>query len=641
MYPQPIMRQTLALLFLFLGTFSASARDSIDHWFEVRSPHFVVLTDTNEKQAHRVASQFERMRAVFHLLMPTASDGAGSPVIVLALKDKKAMQALLPEAYLAKGSLDLAGLFLRAPDKNYILVRLDAQGAHPFATVYHEYTHFMMRNASEWIPLWMNEGLAEFYQNTDIQEKEVLLGEPDTDDILYLRQNRLLPLITLLKVDQTSPYYHEEQKGSVFYAESWALIHYIEISDAQKGTNRLQNYAELLMKKEDPVVAAQQAFGDLGQLQNSLNRYISQGQFMMFKMKKVVAVDESSFQVRAIPNTDADAIRADVLVYNQRPKDAEALIEAVLRDDPNNALAHETMGYLKYRERDLQAARKWYGEAVKLNSQSYLAHYYYAAMSMGPTGRGQDPEIESSLRTCIQLNPDFAPAYDALAMYYRSDPAKVNEAHMLNIRAISLEPDNLNYRLNAALLLVNNQRYDDAIAVLKAASHVARTPEQVATVQTRMGQVEQYRAAAAQSRQQEKVAAMRPTATSVTDTRTNTITSSDGRTFVIKPDTAQDTRKYPTEAPTGLHHTVRGVLRGVQCGYPSVITFNLERSGTPRTLLLYRNDFKQIEFSATNFTPKGDLNPCTDMEGLNAKVQYAEVSDKSVAGQVISVELSK
>jgi tetratricopeptide (TPR) repeat protein len=635
------MRQTLALLFLFLGTFSASARDSIDHWFEVRSPHFVVLTDTNEKQAHRVASQFERMRAVFHLLMPTASDGAGSPVIVLALKDKKAMQALLPEAYLAKGSLDLAGLFLRAPDKNYILVRLDAQGAHPFATVYHEYTHFMMRNASEWIPLWMNEGLAEFYQNTDIQEKEVLLGEPNTDDILYLRQNRLLPLITLLKVDQTSPYYHEEQKGSVFYAESWALIHYIEISDAQKGTNRLQNYAELLMKKEDPVVAAQQAFGDLGQLQNSLNRYISQGQFMMFKMKKVVAVDESSFQVRAIPNTDADAIRADVLVYNQRPKDAEALIGAVLRDDPNNAIAHETMGYLKYRERDLQAARKWYGEAVKLNSQSYLAHYYYAAMSMGPTGRGQDPEIESSLRTCIQLNPDFAPAYDALAMYYRSDPAKVNEAHMLNIRAISLEPDNLNYRLNAALLLVNNQRYDDAIAVLKAASHVARTPEQVATVQTRMGQVEQYRAAAAQSRQQEKVAAMRPTATSVTDTRTNTITSSDGRTFVIKPDTAQDTRKYPTEAPTGLHHTVRGVLRGVQCGYPSVITFNLERSGTPRTLLLYRNDFKQIEFSATNFTPKGDLNPCTDMEGLKAKVQYAEVSDKSVAGQVISVELSK
>ena len=46
------------------------------------------------------------------------------------------------------------------------------------------------------------------------------------------------------------------------------------------------------------------------------------------------------------------------------------------------------MGYLKFREGDMQAARKWYGEAVKLDSQSYLAHYYYAAMSMQSSGAG-------------------------------------------------------------------------------------------------------------------------------------------------------------------------------------------------------------------------------------------------------------
>jgi tetratricopeptide (TPR) repeat protein len=635
------MRRSLAFLFLLLGPLSASAHDSTDHWFEVRTPHFVVLTDTNEKQAHRVASQFERMRAVFHIMMPTASDSAGSPVIVLALKDKKDMQKLLPEAYLAKGALDVAGWFMRAPDKNYILLRLDAQGPHPFATVYHEYTHFMTRNASEWIPLWLNEGLAEFYQNTDIQDKEVLLGEPNTDDILYLRQNRLLPVITLLKVDQTSPYYHEEQKGSVFYAESWALTHYIEISDAQKNTTRLQTYAELLMKKEDPIAAAQQAFGDLTQLQNSLNRYISQGQFMMFKMNKAVTVDESTFQSRAIPTTDADAIRADVLVYNQRSKDAQALIDSVLHEDPKNAIAHETMGYLKFREGDKDAARNWYGEAVKLDSQSYLAHYYYAVMSMGPSGEGQDPEIESSLRTCMKLNPEFAPAYDALAMYYRTDPAKINEAHMLNIRAIMLEPDNINYRLNAAAILVSNQRYSDALAVVKAAGHVAKTPEQVATIQTRIGQIEQYQAAVARRQQTEKEAAAQPASVIVTDTRTNTITSSDGRTYVIKPGTAEEDPKFPTGPPIGPRHTIRGTLRGVHCGYPSVLTLSVDPASNGKTVSLYRNDFNQIEFTAANFTPKSDLNPCTDIEGLKAKVQYAEVSDKSVAGQIISVELSK
>jgi hypothetical protein len=152
------MRRTIAWLFLLAGTLSASARDSVDHWFEVRTQHFVVLTDANEKQGVSVAAQFERMRAVFHLLLPAASDSPATPIIVLALKDRKAFQALEPEAYLAKGQLDLAGVFMSAPDKNYILVRLDAQGEHPFATVYHEYTHFMMRNAGEWMPLWLNEG---------------------------------------------------------------------------------------------------------------------------------------------------------------------------------------------------------------------------------------------------------------------------------------------------------------------------------------------------------------------------------------------------------------------------------------------------------------------------------------------------
>jgi hypothetical protein len=228
------MYKRLAVLFLLCLTSSALAGDSTVHWLEVQSPHFVVLTDSNEKQARRISAQFEQMRAVFHKLIPNAASDASSPIVVVALKDKKGFQALEPAAYLAKGQLDLAGLFLSAPDKSYILLRLDAEGEHPFATVYHEYTHYMLRKA-EWMPLWLNEGLAEFYQNTDIHEKEVLLGQPSPDNILYLRESRLLPLATLFQVDHSSPYYHDEQKGSVFYAESWALTHYIEVTDSQKN----------------------------------------------------------------------------------------------------------------------------------------------------------------------------------------------------------------------------------------------------------------------------------------------------------------------------------------------------------------------------------------------------------------------
>jgi Tfp pilus assembly protein PilF len=362
---------------------------------------------------------------------------------------------------------------------------------------------------------------------------------------------------------------------------------------------------------------------------------------MMFKLNKPIPVDESTFQVRAIPATDADAIRADVLVYNQRTRDAQVLIDQVLRDDPSNALAHETMGFLKFREGDKEAAKKWYGEAVKLDSQSYLAHYYYATMSMGTDGEGKDPVIESSLRTCIKLNPNFAPAYDALARYYMRDPAKIAEAHILNIRAIMLEPDNINYRLNAAVVLLNNQRYDDAIAALKAASRVAKTPQDVASVQGLLAQAEQYQESVAQGRQAATQPGSASVTTVVTDTRTMTITSSDGSKLVLKPNSPEDGPRYPTEAPTGPHHVVRGLLRNVHCRYPSILTLSVAQLGRAPAVSLYRNDFRQVEFSATNFTPKGDINPCRDIEGLKAKVEYAEVSDKSVAGQILSVELTK
>ncbi len=159
---------TLRSFLLLLASVTSLVDNSGPHWTEVRSPHFGVVTNAGEKDGRRVAGQLERMRSVFHVLMPSASDDAAAPIVVLALKDQKSFRTLEPEAYQAKNQLDLAGLFLSEPNKNYILLRLDAQGDHPFATVYHEYMHYMLRKTSDWIPLWLNEGLAEFYQNATL-----------------------------------------------------------------------------------------------------------------------------------------------------------------------------------------------------------------------------------------------------------------------------------------------------------------------------------------------------------------------------------------------------------------------------------------------------------------------------------------
>src|SRR6185437_12769082 len=198
-------------------------------------------------------------------------------------------KALEPADYLKKGQLNLAGYFQPGPEKNYILLRLDAAQEHPFSTVYHEYTHFAFSGAAEWMPLWLNEGIAEFFQNTDIQGKDVNLGQPSQDDVLYLRENRLIPLPVLFAVDHNSPYYHEENKGSIFYAESWALVHYLRVKDFKERTNRLGDYAELLARKTDPIGAATTAFGDLNKLQQQLDLYV-RGGMAAFLMKSATEV---------------------------------------------------------------------------------------------------------------------------------------------------------------------------------------------------------------------------------------------------------------------------------------------------------------------------------------------------------------
>ena len=103
---------------------------------------------------------------------------------------------------------------------------------------------------------------------------------------------------------------------------------------------------------------------------------------MYFKMPTAIDVDDSAFKVQTVTEAQADAVRADFLAYNDRGADARRLLDRVLQEDPKNVSAHETMGFLEFRAGHLDEARKWYEQAVKLDSQSYIAHYYFAAISM-------------------------------------------------------------------------------------------------------------------------------------------------------------------------------------------------------------------------------------------------------------------
>ena len=313
-------------------------------------------------------------------------------------------------------------------------------------------------------------------------------------------------------------------------------------------------------------------------------------------------------------------MRADFLAYNERTKDAQLLLDRVLHEEPNNVSAHETKGFIEFKQGHIEEAKKWYARAVELDSQSYLAHYYFAAMSMTERGDTAEQEkVEQSLRTAIKLNPEFAPSFDRLAVFLASHNKSLDEAHMMGLTAVSLDPANIAYRLNVAHVLMLMNQPKNAIQVLQSAQKLASNSSDSAMVDSALMRAQEYTERPSQ----------------VADERGST-----GSLSVERHDGSPQPRlvKRSEFVGKGPHRFVVGVLKGVHCENPALL-LNVSASG--KELALRGDDYFKIRFSTLGFQPAGDLNPCSDLENRPAKVEYVESANPSQAAQLISVELHK
>jgi Tfp pilus assembly protein PilF len=395
------------------------------------------------------------------------------------------------------------------------------------------------------------------------------------------------------------------------------------MKDFAQRAHRLSDYSALLGQKVDPVTAATQVFGDLKQLESNLGDYIHGGVFHYLKMTTTPEVDDSAFKAQPLTGTQSDALRADFLAYNHRTTDAQALLDLVLQEDSKNVLAHETKGFLAFQQQHLDEAKKWYEEAVQLDSQSYLAHYYYAIISMRDARESQQDHVESSLRAAVKLNPSFAPAFDGLGVFLAMRHKNLDEARTMALTAISLDPANIGYRINLANILMTMEKGQNAIDVLHTAAKVAKTPEESQMVANVLARAQDY--VDAQSEFVERQ----------TREREDHNTNNDG----AASDVAVPKLKHRSQfVPKGPHRFAIGVLKSVTCDNPAL---DLTVSGSGKPLSLHVDNYFKVPYTALGFEPSKDLNPCTDLENRPAKVEYVESANPSVAAQLVSIELHK
>ncbi|MBC7795729.1 MAG: DUF1570 domain-containing protein, partial [Pyrinomonadaceae bacterium] len=233
-----IQTSGLCVLCAFLFVFVSADVSAKDEWLQVRSKNFNLIGNASERDIRKVATKLEQFRETFRQLFTKTNLTASIPTNVVVFKSDGAYKPFKPIR--ADGKIDnfVAGYFQPGEDVNYITLSTDGEDADTYGTIFHEYVHFIINTSfgKTDVPPWFNEGLAEYYQTFTIEEdQKVKLGLPQSNHLLLLQQNKLIPLETLFKINNYSLGQNANHSRSIFYAESWALIHYLVQGGKSEG----------------------------------------------------------------------------------------------------------------------------------------------------------------------------------------------------------------------------------------------------------------------------------------------------------------------------------------------------------------------------------------------------------------------
>jgi tetratricopeptide (TPR) repeat protein len=498
--PLPLLWATI--LFLFANVATAAASEVNQGWIEVRSAHFTVITNAAEKDGRHIADQFEQIRIIFHNTLTNLFVDTPQPIVILAAKNENTMKLLVPEDWEVKGHIHHAGLYQQGEDKHYVILQLDMGGDNPFHTLYHEYTHSLLHLNFSGLPLWLDEGIAEFFGNSTLGDKESRTGTIDQNHLRLLHQSRLIPIETLLEVDHKSPFYNEADRASIFYAQSWALVHYLLMDPGARQQQLFSKFLAAWDKSGDQVDAARQAFGDLKRFGQTIEAYSRQSTFHYAIVKSSKEELDKSTAARSISVAEVLALRGDAFSHRYRFDQAQPLLEQSVQLDPKLALAHEALGFLKYRKQDFPGAIREMELAAQLGSNSFATFYYQGSAILAGSSSNDDSIVQTAVQNfqrATQFNPLFAPAVEGLAQAYSQSSQTQNQAINAAVKAVKLDPGEHRYSLNLAYLLLNNNREDPARVIgqkLLAAAHSPQESQQAQELLSRISEREQWKAQA-------------------------------------------------------------------------------------------------------------------------------------------------
>lgn len=274
-YRGAALAMTLAPVSLALAADGGRALPSADFdWVRVETANFTVYGNAGEEAARKHAVSLEQLWAVLAKHFDEVPAVATVPTRVYVFD-------LVTDAYLPYGPVSKkgkpipsGGYFTRGRHADYAAVVENDYRYPDRMALYHDIVHNALDRYLPALPVWLEEGLCEYYSVFFVEEGRARVGFRVNRHIAWLRNRSMMPLPELFAVDAESPQIDEDDRTGVFYAQSWLLVH-LMLTERPDGRERLLRYAELLRGGRSRDDAFAQAF-ETGYraLEKELKKYV-------------------------------------------------------------------------------------------------------------------------------------------------------------------------------------------------------------------------------------------------------------------------------------------------------------------------------------------------------------------------------
>jgi tetratricopeptide (TPR) repeat protein len=388
-------------------------------WSELATERFTLVTDLGERDAQRVIGGLEETYELLGSVIFPDGQVPSFHTSAVVFREYRDLQQFVGDdvggAYWGSLANDLE------PSPTVI-----ASGTlSPYARILfaHELTHRFNHVALGPLPIWMNEGFAEYFSTIRAEDGKPVLGETDprfmcafggsrqaVGDLVrhgeILRAKTLPEASELIAMDRSSFYadeadeagllsWEQKQKRSRHYGTSWLLVHLLmhqELSYARRFREVLAqpsspHKGEALARVVEAVPAAE--------LNRDLRAYLQNT--VVWRQHHAAAPSRPEGLVqRALPESD-------VLIWWARLDDfsgdrwSRALghLEAASRSSgPNDGDAWFWLGRYSLLRKDVQEAEERYGRA--LQREPHNPEFLYGLLDLHWNGRNGQAWVDAA-----------------------------------------------------------------------------------------------------------------------------------------------------------------------------------------------------------------------------------------------------